>query len=105
MSMGINANLIANGVAQALSSHYGNLTQSHQRIASGSQGGSGGAAGLETGGSARGSGANVSVPNIDGIDIAQASTELARNQVMTQASVAMLAQANTLPAMALKLLG
>jgi flagellin len=42
---------------------------------------------------------------ISDVDIADEMTELTRNQVLTQAAVAMLAQANSLPQMALRLLG
>jgi flagellin len=42
---------------------------------------------------------------ISDVDIANEMTEFVRNQVLTQAAVAMLAQANSLPQMALRLLG
>ena len=42
---------------------------------------------------------------ISDVDIASEMTEFIRNQVLTQASVAMLGQANTLPQLALRLLG
>lgn len=55
---------------------------------------------------------NVSVENLSAAnsrirdtDIAQSSAELARNQVLQSASVAVLAQANQTPGMAMKLLG
>jgi len=42
---------------------------------------------------------------ISDVDIAEEMTEFTRNQILTQAAVAMLAQANSLPQMALRLLG
>ena len=42
---------------------------------------------------------------ISDVDVATEMTEFTRNQVLVQAAVAMLAQANTLPQLALKLLG
>jgi flagellin len=42
---------------------------------------------------------------ISDVDVAQEMTEFVRNQVLTQSAVAMLAQANSLPQMALRLLG
>ncbi|MCK9330010.1 MAG: flagellin [Candidatus Cloacimonetes bacterium] len=42
---------------------------------------------------------------ISDVDIASEMTEFVRNQVLTQAAVAMLSQANSLPQMALRLLG
>jgi flagellin len=42
---------------------------------------------------------------ISDVDIAEEMTEFTRNQILTQAAVAMLAQANSLPHMALRLLG
>ena len=42
---------------------------------------------------------------ISDVDIAKEMTEFVRNQVLTQAAVAMLGQANSLPQMALRLLG
>ena len=42
---------------------------------------------------------------ISDVDVAQAMSELTRNQVLAQAGVAMLAQANAVPMLALKLLG
>jgi flagellin len=42
---------------------------------------------------------------ISDVDVATEMTEFTRNQVLTQAAVAMLAQANTLPQLALQLLG
>jgi flagellin len=42
---------------------------------------------------------------ISDVDVATEMTEFTRNQVLTQAAVAMLAQANTLPQLALKLMG
>ncbi|MCD4651354.1 MAG: flagellin [Candidatus Cloacimonetes bacterium] len=43
--------------------------------------------------------------NISDVDIAHEMTEFVKNQVLTQAATAMLAQANSLPQMALRLLG
>jgi flagellin len=42
---------------------------------------------------------------ISDVDVAQEMTEFVRNQVLTQAAVAMLSQANSLPQMALQLIG
>ncbi len=42
---------------------------------------------------------------ISDVDVATEMTEFVRNQVLTQAAVAMLSQANSLPQMALKLIG
>jgi len=42
---------------------------------------------------------------ISDVDIADEMTEFTRNQVLTQAAIAMLSQANSLPQMALRLLG
>ncbi|MFZ2088620.1 MAG: flagellin [Desulfobaccales bacterium] len=42
---------------------------------------------------------------ISDVDVATEMTEFVRNQILTQASVAMLAQANTLPQLALQLIG
>jgi flagellin len=42
---------------------------------------------------------------ISDVDVATEMTEFVRNQILTQASVAMLAQANTLPQLALTLIG
>ena len=42
---------------------------------------------------------------ISDVDVATEMTEFTRNQILTQAAVAMLAQANTLPQLALRLLG
>ena len=47
----------------------------------------------------------ASESRISDVDIAQEMTEFTRNQVLTQAAVAMLSQANSLPQMALRLLG
>ena len=47
----------------------------------------------------------ASESRISDIDIAEEMTEFVRNQVITQAAVAMLGQANSLPQMALRLLG
>jgi flagellin len=47
----------------------------------------------------------ASESRISDVDIAREMTELVRNQVLTQAAVSMLAQANSLPQMALRLLG
>jgi flagellin len=42
---------------------------------------------------------------ISDVDVATEMTEFTRNQILTQAAVAMLAQANTLPQLALQLIG
>ena len=42
---------------------------------------------------------------ISDVDVAMEMTEFVRNQVLTQAAVAMLSQANSLPQMALQLIG
>jgi len=42
---------------------------------------------------------------ISDVDVATEMTEFVRNQILTQAAVAMLAQANTLPQLALRLIG
>jgi len=42
---------------------------------------------------------------ISDVDVASEMTEFVRNQILTQAAVAMLAQANTLPQLALSLIG
>jgi len=42
---------------------------------------------------------------ISDVDVAQEMTEFVRNQILTQSSVAMLAQANSLPRMAMQLIG
>ncbi len=42
---------------------------------------------------------------ISDVDVASEMTEFVRNQIMTQAAVAMLSQANSLPQMAMKLIG
>jgi flagellin len=42
---------------------------------------------------------------ISDVDVAQEMTEFVRNQIMTQSAVAMLAQANSLPRMAMQLIG
>ncbi len=42
---------------------------------------------------------------ISDVDVAQEMTDFVRNQVLTQASVAMLSQANAMPQMALRLIG
>jgi flagellin len=42
---------------------------------------------------------------ISDVDVAQEMTEFVRNQILTQAAVAMLAQANSLPRLALQLIG
>jgi len=47
----------------------------------------------------------ASESRISDVDIAEEMTEFVRNQVLTQAAVAMLGQANSLPQMALRLLG
>jgi flagellin len=47
----------------------------------------------------------ASESRISDVDIAHEMTEFVRNQVLTQAAIAMLAQANSLPQMALRLLG
>lgn len=47
----------------------------------------------------------ASESRISDVDIANEMTEFTRNQVLTQAAVAMLSQANSLPQMALRLLG
>ncbi len=47
----------------------------------------------------------ASESRISDVDIAEEMTEFTKNQILTQASVAMLAQANSLPQMAMKLLG
>jgi len=47
----------------------------------------------------------ASESRISDVDIASEMTEFTRNQVITQAAVSMLAQANSLPQMALRLLG
>ena len=47
----------------------------------------------------------ASESRISDVDIAQEMTEFVRNQVITQAAIAMLGQANSLPQMALRLLG
>jgi flagellin len=47
----------------------------------------------------------ASESRISDVDIANEMTEFVRNQVLTQAAVSMLAQANSLPQMALRLLG
>jgi flagellin len=47
----------------------------------------------------------ASESRISDVDIAQEMTEFVRNQVLTQAAVAMLSQANSLPQLALRLLG
>jgi len=47
----------------------------------------------------------ASESRISDVDIAEEMTEFVRNQVLTQAAVAMLSQANALPQMALRLLG
>lgn len=47
----------------------------------------------------------ASESRISDVDIAQEMTEFVRNQVLTQAAIAMLGQANSLPQMALRLLG
>ncbi|MCG8530090.1 MAG: hypothetical protein MI749_05440 [Desulfovibrionales bacterium] len=46
----------------------------------------------------------ASESRISDVDVATEMTEFTRNQVMSQAAVAMLAQANSLPKMAQKLL-
>lgn len=47
----------------------------------------------------------ASESRISDIDVASEMTEFVRNQVLTQSGIAMLAQANSLPQMALRLLG
>lgn len=47
----------------------------------------------------------ASESRISDVDMADEMTEFTRNQILTQAAVSMLAQANSLPQMALKLLG
>ncbi len=47
----------------------------------------------------------ASESRISDVDVATEMTEFVRNQVLTQAAVAMLSQANTLPQMALRLIG
>jgi len=47
----------------------------------------------------------ASESRISDVDIASEMTEFIRNQVLTQAAVAMLSQANSLPSMALRLIG
>lgn len=47
----------------------------------------------------------ASESRISDVDIAEEMTEFTRNQILTQAAVSMLAQANSLPQMAMKLLG
>ncbi len=47
----------------------------------------------------------ASESRISDVDVATEMTEFVRNQVLTQAGVAMLSQANTLPQMALRLIG
>ena len=47
----------------------------------------------------------ASESRISDVDIANQMTEFVRNQVLTQAAISMLAQANSLPQMALRLLG
>ena len=47
----------------------------------------------------------ASESRISDIDIAQEMTEFVRNQVLSQSAVGMLAQANALPQMALKIIG
>jgi len=47
----------------------------------------------------------ASESRISDVDIAEEMTEFVRNQVLTQAAIAMLSQANALPQMALRLLG
>ena len=42
---------------------------------------------------------------ISDVDVATEMTEFVRNQILTQSAVAMLAQANTLPQLALRLIG
>jgi flagellin len=42
---------------------------------------------------------------ISDVDVATEMTEFTRNQILTQSAVAMLAQANTLPQLALRLIG
>jgi flagellin len=42
---------------------------------------------------------------ISDVDVATEMTEFVRNQILTQAAVAMLSQANTLPQLALQLIG
>jgi flagellin len=42
---------------------------------------------------------------ISDVDVAQEMTEFVRNQILTQSAVAMLAQANSLPRMAMQLIG
>ena len=42
---------------------------------------------------------------VSDVDLATEMTEFTKNQVLTQSAVAMLAQANSLPQMALRLLG
>jgi flagellin len=42
---------------------------------------------------------------ISDVDVATEMTEFVRNQILTQAAVAMLSQANSLPQMALSLIG
>jgi flagellin len=47
----------------------------------------------------------ASESRISDVDVAQEMTEFVRNQILTQAAVAMLAQANSLPRMAMQLIG
>jgi len=47
----------------------------------------------------------ASESRISDVDIAWEMTEFVRNQVLTQAAIAMLGQANSLPQMAMRLLG
>jgi len=47
----------------------------------------------------------ASESRISDVDIASEMTEYTRNMVLTQAAISMLAQANSLPQMALRLLG
>ncbi len=42
---------------------------------------------------------------ISDVDVATEMTEFTRNQVLTQAGIAMLSQANSIPQMALQLIG
>ena len=94
MSLMINNNMMAANTSRNLTASYGRLATSIERLSTG----------LRIN-SAADDAAGLAIREGMRADIAQEMTTFVRNQVLTQAAVAMLGQANSLPQLALRLLG
>lgn len=113
MSPSINTNLLAGNAARNTAEHYSRLSASVRRLSTGLRVGTAAddAAGLairelmRTDIAGLQQGARNANDAISIVDVATEMTNMVRNQILSQSSISMLAQANTLPQMLTRLIG